>query len=117
MKGHVAIKVIIIEAFTIDIRSLHYYWEGLRFHMVMLAMSRGKLLLIEFTTSINYTESGVVRLNKGMDSILDLPMMVSTATTSPHHTRIGSLSERPSCISSKVKLNQRRLFLASTNVM
>jgi hypothetical protein len=114
MKRGVAIKVIIIEAVTIDIRSLHYYWVGLRFHLIMLAMSRGKLLT-ELATSINYTESRVVRHNKGMNSVLDLAVMVST--TSSHHTRIGSLSESPSCISSKVKLYQGCLFLTSTNVI
>jgi hypothetical protein len=114
MKGGVAIKVIIIDAITIDIRSLQYYWVGLRFHIIMLAMSRGKLLT-KLTTSINYAKCRVVRLNKGMGSVLDLAVMVST--TSPHHTRIGSLSESPSCISSKVKLNQGCLFLSSTNVI
>ena len=82
--------------------------------MIMLAMSRGKLLT-ELTTSINRTEGGMVRLNKGMDSMLDIPVMVSTA--SPHHTRIGCLSESPSCVSSKVKLNQGCLFLTSAHVI
>ena len=114
MKGHVSIKVIIIQAVTIDIRSLHNYWVGLRFHMIMLAMSRGKLLT-DITASINCTEGGMVRLNKGMDNMLDIPVMVSTA--SPHHTRIGCLSESPSCVSSEVKLNQGCLFLTSAHVI
>ena len=114
MKGYVGIKVIIIEAVTIDIRSLHNHWIGLRFHMIMLAMSRGKLLA-EVASSINCTEGGVVRLIKGMNSILDLPVMVSTA--SPHHAWIGCLSESPGCISSKVKLNQGCLFLTSPNMI
>ena len=63
MKGYVGIKVIIIEAVTIDIRSLHNHWVVLRIHLIMLAMSRGKLLA-EVASSINCTECDVVRLIK-----------------------------------------------------